>query len=206
MTRLAWARIVSILGITLFLLLTVWSFTGKTDPKEAAALYDFSEMYAGGGSFISLDNDYIFLDYTHKVMVEVITRNDERAYTYILIDIDEDGKIHGLQNDGSLTPGYYKVVEEDGAEKFVFFNEDGTRGKQKTLKKKDMTKPMKLLVESGFLRAYPDPALLYEAAKMPMPGVDSEASSAEETMTPEATAPDDAATEATAALEVETAE
>ena len=175
MTRLAWSRIVSILGITIFLLLTVWSFTGKTDPQEAAKLYDFTEMYAGGGSFISLDNDYIFLDYRHQVMVEVITRNDERAYTYILIDVSEDGKIHGIQSDGSLSEGYYQVVEEDGAEKFAFFNEDGTRSKQKALKKKDMTKSMKLLVESGFLRAYPAPAMLYEAAKMTMPGAESPA-------------------------------
>ncbi|MBO5543486.1 MAG: hypothetical protein J5949_02510 [Oscillospiraceae bacterium] len=175
MTRLAWSRIVSILGITIFLLLTVWSFTGKTDPQEAAKLYDFTEIYAGGGSFISLDNDYIFLDYKHQVMVEVITRNDERAYTYVLVDVSGDGKIHGIQSDGSLSDGYYQVVEEDGAEKFAFFNEDGTRSKQKALKKKDMTKSMKLLVESGFLRAYPDPAMLYEAAKMPMPGAESPA-------------------------------
>ena len=169
MTRLAFRKIVSILGITIFLLLTAWSLTGKSDPKGAAAAYDFSELYAGGGSFIMLDNDYVFLDYTNGVMVEVITRNDERAYTYLLVSVNDDGEIHGLQSDGSLSEGYYKVFEEDGVEKFAFFNEDGTRSKTKALKKKNMEKSLKLLVESGFLKAYPEPALLYEAAKMEMP-------------------------------------
>ncbi len=169
MTRLAFQRIVSILGITLFLVLTAWSLTRKTDPKEAAALYDFTDVYAKGGSFITPDNDYIFLDYTHRVMVEVILRNDERAYTYILISVSDDGEIHGLQNDGSLSPGFYKVIEEDGTEKFAYFEEDGTRSKQKAMTRRDLDKSLKLLVESGFLKAYPDPALIYEAAKMEMP-------------------------------------
>ncbi len=162
-------KIITAVIILLFIAVVAMPFIGeKTDPAEAAALYDFSELYAGGGTFISLDNDYVFFDYTNGVMVEVITRNDEKGYTYILITTTDDGEIHGVMSDGSVTGAYYKIMEVDGVNRLAFFDEEGNQSKQKMLKQKDLSKSLSLLLDSGFLRDHPDPAgLTGTAAETP---------------------------------------